>query len=284
MAAPVGVNMFGVCMVLICAIFIASAFVNDEFEGLQWMPVEHSFDSGADVSFSKRGNIVIRSFKMNKAQFFPASPLTAEEKRKLKNAAKLEDLYLLKIPVRPVSVNSEMESAHHVVTFVLACQLYESGLSDHITLNVDPSGEVISVSLSTSTGQCTGNTMPDEAISSWNTTVEIIQTVPGPVPETQLYIDKLKREEHDKQKGQQGDNRSFFAKYWMYIVPSVILLMLASNADPQAAAGGVNETLVKTAAQHQNSIFLMTVAVFGFLFFSLSLTLHQTFLLLVGLQ
>lgn len=61
------------------------------------------------------------------------------------------------------------------------CQLYESGLSDHITLNVDPSGEVIGVSLSTSTGQCTGNTMPDEAISSWNTTVEIIQTVPGPV-------------------------------------------------------------------------------------------------------
>lgn len=28
MAAPVGVNMFGVCMVLICAIFIASAFVS----------------------------------------------------------------------------------------------------------------------------------------------------------------------------------------------------------------------------------------------------------------
>lgn len=205
--------MFGVCMVLICAIFIASAFVNDEFEGLQWMPVEHSFDSGPDVSFSKRGNIVIRSFKMNKAQFFPASPLTTEEKRKLKNAAKLEDMYLLKIPVRPVSVNSEGESTNYVVTFVLACQLYESGLSDHITLNVDPSGEVIGVSLSTSTGQCTGNTLPDEAISSWNTTVEIIQTVPGPVPETQLYIDKLKREEHDKQKGQQGDNRSFFAKY-----------------------------------------------------------------------
>lgn len=28
MAAPVGVNMFGVCMVLICAISIASAFVS----------------------------------------------------------------------------------------------------------------------------------------------------------------------------------------------------------------------------------------------------------------
>lgn len=32
-------------------------------------------------------------------------------------------------------------------------------------------------------------------------------------PDTQTYIEKLKKEDVEKSKGQQGDNRSFFAKY-----------------------------------------------------------------------
>uniref|UniRef100_A0A0L8H599 ER membrane protein complex subunit 10 n=1 Tax=Octopus bimaculoides TaxID=37653 RepID=A0A0L8H599_OCTBM len=154
------------------------------------------------------------------------------------SAAERNDFYRIKIPVRPVGSAHEEESQKYVSTFILACQLYESGLSDLLTLNVDQSGVIVGVSMSSTVGQCMDVTMPDDAISYWNTTIEIVQTVTGPLPETQLYIDKLKREEHDKQKGQQGDNRSFFAKYWMYIVPFVIVLMLASNSDPQGGGGG----------------------------------------------
>jgi len=36
-------------------------------------------------------------------------------------------------------------------------------------------------------------------------------------PETQAYIQKLEQEKLEKAKGQQADNRSFFAKYVSYI-------------------------------------------------------------------
>ncbi|GAB1608467.1 ER membrane protein complex subunit 10-like [Argonauta hians] len=235
MAAYFDVNMF--CFLVILCIASVSSF-DDEFEGLQSLPVDHSFLSSPDSTFTRRGNIIIRSFRMNKAHFAPAGQLSPQEKELLKNAAGQNEFYRIKIPVRPVSSSAQEVPQKYVSTFILACQLYESGLSDLVTLNVDQSGEVVGVTLSSNVGQCRDVVMPDEAISTWNTTIEIVQTVAGPVPETQLYIDKLKREEHDKQKGQQGDNRSFFAKYWMYIVPFVIVLMLASNSDPQGGGGG----------------------------------------------
>ena len=37
-------------------------------------------------------------------------------------------------------------------------------------------------------------------------------------PDTQSYIDKMKKEEAEKAKGQQGDNRSFIAKYVSQII------------------------------------------------------------------
>ncbi|XP_014775399.1 ER membrane protein complex subunit 10 isoform X1 [Octopus bimaculoides] len=235
MATYFDVNMF--CLLLIFSLTFVSSF-DDEFEGLQSLPVDHSFQSSPDSAFTRRGSIIIRSFKMNKAHFSPAGQLTPQEKEVLKSAAERNDFYRIKIPVRPVGSAHEEESQKYVSTFILACQLYESGLSDLLTLNVDQSGVIVGVSMSSTVGQCMDVTMPDDAISYWNTTIEIVQTVTGPLPETQLYIDKLKREEHDKQKGQQGDNRSFFAKYWMYIVPFVIVLMLASNSDPQGGGGG----------------------------------------------
>lgn len=42
----------------------------------------------------------------------------------------------------------------------------------------------------------------------------------------------------EKAKGQQAENRSFFAKYWMYILPALIFMMFMSNADPNQGQGG----------------------------------------------
>jgi len=57
------------------------------------------------------------------------------------------------------------------------------------------------------------------------------------MPETQAYIQKMEMEKQQA-KGQQVDNRSFFAKYWMYLVPLVIFMMLIQNVDPNAGQGG----------------------------------------------
>lgn len=43
------------------------------------------------------------------------------------------------------------------------------------------------------------------------------------------------REAHDR--GEVKDTRGFLAKYWMYIVPVVILALLTGGANPEAASG-----------------------------------------------
>ncbi|CAB4006789.1 ER membrane complex subunit 10, partial [Paramuricea clavata] len=59
-------------------------------------------------------------------------------------------------------------------------------------------------------------------------------------PETQTYIKKLEDERRGKERGKGKDNRSFFAKYWMYIVPLLLFLLLSGQEPPAggAAAGG----------------------------------------------
>ncbi|VDP24086.1 unnamed protein product [Schistosoma margrebowiei] len=41
-------------------------------------------------------------------------------------------------------------------------------------------------------------------------------------------------------RAEQSDNRSFFAKYWTYIIPAVFLFILFSSMqDPNAAGGNI---------------------------------------------
>ena len=61
------------------------------------------------------------------------------------------------------------------------CALYESGLSDLITLNFDLSGIVLGVSISPNVPYCKGEAMIDSDITNFNTTVEVVQTATGPV-------------------------------------------------------------------------------------------------------
>jgi hypothetical protein len=46
---------------------------------------------------------------------------------------------------------------------------------------------------------------------------------------------QILQEKARKQSGEPADNRSFLAKYWMYIVPVFIFLAINSAAGPEAA-------------------------------------------------
>ncbi len=48
----------------------------------------------------------------------------------------------------------------------------------------------------------------------------------GQTPETEAYLEKLKKEIESKEKTAQGGNESFLQKYWIYIVPGVIIMFL----------------------------------------------------------
>ncbi|RUS70153.1 hypothetical protein EGW08_022085 [Elysia chlorotica] len=218
---------------LIClnCVFTAGVLLDDEFEGSRTLGLEHSFSSGKP-EFTKRGTVVIQSLKGNKAQFTPASSMSEADIDSLKELAKKDGLYRVRIPIKDGDGPTFVSSATR------ACAIVESGLQDEITVNFDQSGEVLGVSIRGLVPACSGVDVPHSNLTAWKTSVEVYTTVSGPSPDTQTYIDKMKRDEQEKIKNQDGDNRSFLAKYWMYIVPVVIMMVIMSSADQQGQGGG----------------------------------------------
>lgn len=56
-------------------------------------------------------------------------------------------------------------------------------------------------------------------------------------PDTASFIQKLDREREARDRGDVKDNRGFFAKYWMYIVPVAVLVLVSGASSPDAGGG-----------------------------------------------
>lgn len=57
-------------------------------------------------------------------------------------------------------------------------------------------------------------------------------------PDTEAYLEKIRKEMEQKEKAAQGGNESFFSKYWMYIVPFVVIILLSNMVNPEAGGEG----------------------------------------------
>lgn len=55
-------------------------------------------------------------------------------------------------------------------------------------------------------------------------------------PDTASFVQKIEREREARDRGEVKDNRNFLAKYWMYIVPVVILVLISSATNPEGGA------------------------------------------------
>jgi len=220
---------YALYMSVVCLIswnLIDHTLAEDDFEDSSTLTLEHTFDQGADAEFVRRGSITIRSFSNGIAQYYSDGMLPTEDLQKLKQVALDDGFYRIRVASRSSSGKTAYVSA-----FIKACLLYESSLTDFITVHVDLSGLLLGISMSTDVPYCQGADIDDGDLTTFDTHVHVTQTQSGPQPETQLYIQKMEAERAEKAKGAQADNRSFFGKYWMYIVPLVIFMMFASNAD-----------------------------------------------------
>ncbi|CAG2232671.1 EMC10 [Mytilus edulis] len=186
--------------ILLALILFLSTFIgvitDEEFEGLRTFTLEHSFDTGCTPVFTKERTIAVRSVKSNRAHFSPNAPLSIEERNKLQVLADNNEIYRLKFLL------------HEYI-------LFEPKQTETDNLELDLKINIKRSIMVTEPSECINvierSIVPD--LMHWNTTVDITQTVQGPQPDTQTYIEKLKKEESEKKKGQQSDNRSFFAKY-----------------------------------------------------------------------
>ncbi|XP_076039707.1 ER membrane protein complex subunit 10 isoform X2 [Oratosquilla oratoria] len=193
---------------------------DDYFEGQLTLIVEDSLDGGATPTFSQRSTINIRSVKSDHSSITHTHPWTQEKTEKLKDLAKRDELYHLRV------YQKGAEDKGYVSTFTRACQLYESALAEFLSVQMDHTlGGLSGISIATPVVTCRGNEV--DQLMQHNSTVIVRSPTPAPVPDTATYIQKLEAMKHEKAEGK--DNRSFLAKYWMYIIPVVLIMMLSGG-------------------------------------------------------
>ncbi|KAM6914044.1 ER membrane protein complex subunit 10-like isoform 1-T1 [Lycodopsis pacificus] len=212
--------------------------MDTEFSGFS-VPLEHSFEVDDIAKFRVRGALVFKAGREPSVSL-TQSQLSEEDRTKLKEVAAVDGLYRIRVPrvVLQADRQTERQLEGYLTAFVRACAMVESHLSDVISLHTDVSGYVIGVSIVTFPGACRGTEVEDEVdLEVFNTTLSVMAPVNAPGPGTALYVERMEQETEKKGKNPQ-EQKSFFAKYWMYIVPLVLFLMMSGAQDQSGGGAG----------------------------------------------
>lgn len=181
--------------------------------------------------WTERTVINIHSVKLGQSQISHTRQWNSELLKTLKKLALKNDFYKLRLHQK------NGREPRYVQTFTDACLLYTGGLSETLTVMVDgspsvagvPEQTVVSASLAVPTARfCDLADVNGEALrNGHNTTLQLRTPSAATPPDTATFIQKL--ESMNKEKTENKDNRSFFAKYWMYIVPIVVILVISNG-------------------------------------------------------
>ena len=201
------------------------------------LALEHSLDGGA--TFSPRGSISVETSRSGSVA------LNSDDQREvdagtLAQLGKLcasSGLYLLK-------VRAQRQGGEPVTHRTVAdpCTLVENRLSDVIVLHVDWKLQMVGVSIvapkrsDAARAKRSSAAQAATAPTRFSSTVTMQAMEVGPTPDTAAFIQKMEQEKLQKQRGETKDNRSFFAKYWMYIIP-VVLFLAMSSGNPDGGGG-----------------------------------------------
>lgn len=200
----------------------------------------HAFNSSQQ--YQNRALITIN----NQVPIIKQDSINQELLEYLKESAISGDFYYLKAQAyRTLDMDNE-EPYQVSTTFLRSCALLESLLSDQLVINLDVNGKFVFLSANVP-GQYCAESSPLTASSMinaigdnsnhFNTSIFLMKTSVNAGPETKTYLQRIEQERQEKLRGAKQDNRSFLAKYWMYIVP-VVIFMVISGMNPEGGASG----------------------------------------------
>ncbi|XP_023029408.1 ER membrane protein complex subunit 10 [Leptinotarsa decemlineata] len=222
-------KMFKITLCFLFIYFTVARTSNLEHDGSAFIKLQHSLIFDINPVWTERGNISIQSLRLGQA-IVNQKPLTLEVQKKLQDLAARNSFYQIKS-----TVTDNDGSERSFISTVKACMLAESELDDRLSVSLDYMGRIIGVSLIVaSKSTCEGAIVPLEKLKTFSTSVYVRHSETGPIPDTATFIQKLEREREAKEKGEGKDNRSFLAKYWMYIVPLLIFMAISSAANPDS--------------------------------------------------
>uniref|UniRef100_A0A6A7FWN6 ER membrane protein complex subunit 10 n=1 Tax=Hirondellea gigas TaxID=1518452 RepID=A0A6A7FWN6_9CRUS len=221
-------------------------FQDDPMERQLIIVVEDNLgdSSGDGEAWSERSLITIRNVKLGQTQVTHTRPWNQQLTKKLKELAQANGFYRLRLHSR----NGKEPSYVH--TFTDSCMLYSGKLSEIISLLIDASPSLggftqslIGASVVVPGAQqcwCSTHSRVDEdddggscdavvqtSQLAHNTSVVVQSPATPTAPDTATYIQKVEAA-ITKEKNDPKDNRSFFAKYWMYFIPLVLLYVMST--------------------------------------------------------
>jgi len=202
-----------------------------------WLNIDlyHAIDKNNPHLFTPRGNVSITSINSGSFQL-TQQHLSSSERNLFKELAEENKFYRMK-----AIVTHSNGAKSTFLTSSKACAFANSQLNDILWISVDYAANVLGIQHTVlgSSGNCNGDsTIDKDALEEFNTDVLVKRSELGQVPDTASFIQKLEREREARDHGEVKDHRGFFAKYWMYIVPVAILVLVSGATSPEGASGG----------------------------------------------
>jgi hypothetical protein len=143
-----------------------------------------------------------------------------------------QSLYRLRLCRKP---SSAAASVCYASTFTFLRNILDSGFNVNLTVHTNSNNRPNAITIKSFPLSVTPvkPAQPSHLVMF----ATVLGPKPAQQPDTETYLEKVRKEVEIKEKGDQGDNQSFFSKYWIYIVPFVVIMFLVNLANPEGAGG-----------------------------------------------
>lgn len=120
-------------------------------------------------------------------------------------------------------------------TFTFLKNFVQSGYRLNLTINTGVNNHLNSISIKTTSNGPDNSGFKQSEHPEMIIYAKIQSIRSAQQADTESYLEKLRIETEQKEKSAQSGNESFFSKYWIYIVPFLVIVVLMNIANPEAA-------------------------------------------------